>query len=300
MKVNIAAAQYPISSFTSFNEWVNHINSWLEKAIEQGVQIVVFPEYGSMELVSIFDAEIQKDLKGQIVKLNELLGDFKATFIEAAKKYNLIVIAPSFPVRIDDIFVNRTYVFSPSGQQGYQDKWFMTRFEDEIWGISSGEKVLTVFESEFGKFGIQICYDCEFPIGSALLARNGAEMIFMPSCTETIRGASRVHIGARARAMENQCYTIVSQTVGEALWSPAVDINYGFGAIYSTPDKGLPEEGILAMTEPQYEGWLVETIDLQKSRRVRSKGQVLNYKDHLSTNYELTGEKTEIEHCRLY
>ena len=107
-----------------------------------------------------------------------------------------------------------------------------------------------------------------------------------PSCTETIRGATRVHVGARARAMEQQMYVAVSQTVNNALWSPAVDINYGYAAIYATPDQGLPEEGIVRLMSPQAEGWLVETLDMSLLETVRQEGQVFNYKD--STRLKMT------------
>ena len=84
--------------------------------------------------------------------------------------------------------------------------------------IQSAPKKLTLFEDSWGSFGIQICYDVEFALGSQLLCSAGASLIVSPSCTETIRGATRVHIGARARALENQCYVVVSQTVGNAEW----------------------------------------------------------------------------------
>ena len=115
-----------------------------------------------------------------------------------------------------------------------------------------------------------------------------------PSCTETIRGATRVHIGARARALENQIYTVVSQTVGNAAWSPAVDINYGFAAFYSTPDMDLPEEGIISSMTPQKEGWLTQSLDLLKIENVRKEGQVFNFNDFQGVNSNLLDEKIRI------
>ena len=69
--------------------------------------------------------------------------------------------------------------------------------------------------------GIAICYDIEFPLIAHAMARAGAELILAPSCTDTIAGANRVHVGARARALENQVYVAVAPTVGQAPWSPA-------------------------------------------------------------------------------
>lgn len=171
----------------------------------------------------------------------------------------------------------------------------MTRFENEEWGIhAANPKELALFEADWGSFGIQICYDVEFGIGSQLLNAAGANLILAPSCTETIRGATRVHIGARARALENQCYTIVSQTVGNAPWSPAVDINYGFAAFYCTPDKDMPEEGIISQKTPNTEGWLVQSINFSKLESVRTGGQVFNFKDHNQVATKLKNEEIKV------
>ena len=279
MEVKIAAAQYPITEHKSFSDWKLHVEKWVIEAVNQEAHLLVFPEYGAMELVSIFSQEIRNDIRQQVKELDSLKTDFCEVFSVLAKQYKTIIVAPSIPVIENEKNVNRAYVFSEKGLAGYQDKFFMTRFENEEWGIESGEKQLTVFEASWGSFGIQICYDVEFPLGSRILSSAGASLIVAPSCTETKRGATRVHIGARARALENQIYLAVSQTVGEALWSPAVDINYGFSALYCTPDIDFPEEGIISAREPQNEGWLIQSVDFTKIEMVRKEGQVFNFKD---------------------
>jgi hypothetical protein len=63
---------------------------------------------------------------------------------------------------------------------------------------------LPVFDCDFGKLGIQICYDMDFGEGWAELARRGAELIAWPTQSpQTSQPASR--------ARENRCY-IVSST----------------------------------------------------------------------------------------
>lgn len=281
MKVTFASAQYPISQHTSLEDWRKHTENWVLNAVQQKAQLLLFPEYGSMELVSIFAEEIQANIHQQVRELQNLKEDFCDFFASLAIQHQVIIVAPSFPVLENSKIFNRAFVFSPKGLVGFQDKFFMTRFENEEWGIDAAEpKILTLFEAEWGSFGIQICYDVEFALGSQLLVQAGASLILAPSCTETIRGATRVHIGARARALENQAFTIVSQTVGNAVWSPAVDINYGFAGFYTTPDKEMPEEGIISSKKPQEIGWLIETLDFSAIEKVRNDGQVFNYKDH--------------------
>jgi predicted amidohydrolase len=294
MTCTIATAQYPITAHKSFEAWKRHSSHWVAEAAAQKAQLLLFPEYGAMELVSLLPETDQRDLRGQVRLLEQFRSDCWEVFAQLAKTWQLILVAPSFPVLEGGKTYNRAAVFSPKGLVGYQDKFFMTRFENEDWGIDAAPAQLKVFEADWGSFGIQICYDVEFPLGAHQLCRYGASLILAPSCTETIRGATRVHVGARARALENQCYVAVSQTVGDAPWSLAVDINYGYAAVYSTPDANLPEEGIVAIQPPQQPGWLVQTLDFSKTEAVRADGQVFNFKDGMGLVYGVEKEPVEV------
>lgn len=299
MQLTLATAQYPITATRDFAEWQQHTARWVEDAVRQGASLLLFPEYGAMELTSLLPEAMQRDLGQQIRGLDGLRADFVAHYEALARQWQVVLGAPSLPVLENGKVLNRAYVFSAAGLVGYQDKWFMTRFEDEEWGVEAAQPLLTLFETEWGAFGIQICYDVEFPLGAQLLSAAGANLILAPSCTETIRGATRVHVGARARALENQCYVAVAQTVGEAPWSPAVDVNYGFSAVYATPDRELPEEGILAAGTPQQPGWLVQDLDFEKINTVRRDGQVLNFKDQQRLQYQLDGQIPALRRIRI-
>lgn len=299
MEVTLALAQYPITKFPTWGAWETHVERWIKEATEKGAEIAVFPEYGSMELASLQAPAVCNDLHASIQQMQPFLERFKKHFAALSIKYQLAVVAPSFPVEVEGRFVNRAFVFAPSGTESHQDKLFMTRFEKEEWNIECGEPVLRIFRTPRVKFGVQICYDGEFVFGTQALGQNGAQLIVMPSCTETIRGATRVHIGARARAMEQQCYVGVSQTIGKSTWSPAVDINYGYAAIYSSPDIGLPEEGIVSLKEAEKPGWLVQRLDLGLNEHVRREGQVLNFQDHGLLDVRWQGKVIRVEEIAL-
>lgn len=295
MEIKLALANYPITQHPSLEAWQQHVTAWVEEACQQGAQVLVFPEYGSMELTSLVSE--QEDLKLQLELLQDLLPAFIQTFENLALSYNCTLIAPSFPVFENGRYFNRCYVIS-NGNTSFQDKHFMTRFEDETWGIEMSPHPLRLFDTKHGKFGVQLCFDIEFPIGGQLLAQAGASYIVVPSCTETLKGATRVHIGARARAMEQQCFVGVSQTTGHALWSPAVDINYGYTACYATPDLHFQDEGIQALGKHQEVGWLFHTVDLNLVQDIRQNGQVLNFKHAQRQNISLTDVALEI--CSLH
>lgn len=284
MTVSIATAQYPVSFHADFAAWAAHTEAWVRQG---GGQLLLFPEYGSMELVSLLPPDLHTDLQGQVLAMESLRADFCTVFANLARKYACTIVAPSFPVQESGRVVNRCFVFGQHGAMAWQDKFFMTRFELEEWNVQAGEPLLSVFEADWGCFGIQICYDVEFPIGAALLSEAGAQVLLAPSCTETIRGSTRVHVGARARAMEQQFYTVVSPLIGNAPWSPAVDVNFGHSAFYSTPDKLFPEEGILLQSPALQPGWLPAQLDLSLIEKIRQDGQTLNYKSQKAIGYSL-------------
>lgn len=104
---------------------------------------------------------------------------------------------------------NRAFLFRPDGSSDHQDKLQMTRFENERWGIGAGDTIKT-FDTAFGRIGIDICYDSEFPLIARRQVEQGADVILVPSCTDTLAGYWRVRIGCQARALENQCYVVQS------------------------------------------------------------------------------------------
>lgn len=296
--MKVAVSNYPITYHHSWEAWENHVEKWVNEVKE--ADVLVFPEYGSMELASLLPKEVQQDAFEQVKQMQPFLEGFKQHYQKLAEQYQVIIVAPSFPMQMGEKIINRAWVFGPTGQLGYQDKLMMTPFETYDWKVSAGEPQLSVFETSKGNFGIQICYDAEFAIGAHILAKNGADILLVPSCTETLRGATRVHVGARARAMENQMYSIVSQTMGQATWTPTVDYNYGYCAAYSTPDLGFPELGILAVGKHQEPEWLLYNFDLGLLKQVREKGGVRNYKDGLNLDFQSKNGPISVVHYRLY
>jgi len=71
----------------------------------------------------------------------------------------------------------------------------------------------------------------------------------------------------------------MAPTVGEAPWSPAVDVNVGAAGVYAPPDRGLPDTGIIAEGALNGAQWLYADIDFTHTERVRRDGQVLNSRD---------------------
>jgi len=270
----VAAAQYPIGRFAEWGDYAAKLEAWVADAAGKGAKLALFPEYGAMELASL-EPETMSDLAGSmafVASLEDRVGDLHR---ELATRYGLHILAASQPVRRGGDYRNAAWLFAPSGAAGVQEKLVMTRFEREEWGVSAGGP-LRLFETELGRIGVLICYDCEFPLLGRALAEAGAELILVPSCTDTPAGYHRVRIGARARALEGQCYAVQSPTVGNADWSLAVDENRGAAGIYGPPDQGFPDSGVVTMGEMDLPGWVLGEVNLPLVARVRAAGSVLN------------------------
>lgn len=277
--VRIAAAQYPIEFLGEWGAYAGKIESWVTGAARGGAKLLLFPEYGAMELASLLPEDERSDLKRQLHGLQARLDDVNGLHRLLARQHKVTIVGASLPVRgPDGLFRNRAHVFGPDGAVGYQDKLMMTRFEAEEWGISPGGPLRT-FDTPVGRIGIAICYDIEFPLIGHALAEAGADILLVPSCTDTEAGYRRVRIGAQARALENQCYVVQAPTVGDAPWSPAVDVNVGAAGVFAPPDRGLPPTGVISEGVFDKPEWLFADLDLERLRAVRQAGQVLNRRD---------------------
>lgn len=279
MNVKIATAQYDISFLENWQQYQSKAERWVVEAVEQDAKILLFPEYASMELASLFGKDVYSSLSKQLAAMQSLHDDYLDLFRALAKEYRCIIQAGSFPVKTDSgVYRNRAYLFMPDGRIEYQDKLMMTRFENEQWLIQKGEE-LKCFDTDYGKIAINICYDSEFPMLARKQVEAGANLILAPSCTDTLAGYHRVKIGCQARALENQCYVVQSTLVGNAPWSEAVDVNIGAAAIYTPVDRGFPDDGILAVGELNAVQWVVAEVSLSACATVREQGQVFNYRD---------------------
>ncbi len=277
--LRIAAAQYDIGQLENWAAYQAKVQRWVAEAAEAGAQLLLFPEYFSMELASIFPEEVYRSLSRQLEALQDVHDDFLGLYGELAPRYGLHILAGTFPVRqADGGYHNRAYFLRPDGSRDFQDKLQMTRFENEQWLITGGSEI-KVLDSAFGKIGVNVCYDSEFPMIARRQVAAGADLILAPSCTDTLAGYNRVRIGCQARALENQCYVVQSPTVGHAPWSEAVDVNVGAAAVYTPVDYGYPDDGVLAVGELNVAQWVYADIDLASIAKVRETGQVFNYRD---------------------
>jgi predicted amidohydrolase len=279
-RVRVAAAQWPIERYLNLRGWRTKLGEQLARAAAQGARLAVVPEYAAMELTALLPESTARDLQAQLAALQELLPAYHEACRDAARAHGLYLVAGSAPEASAQRYVNRLRVWSPSGGELQIEKVHMTRFERESWGISPGAPP-PIVETEHCTFGVAICYDSEFPLTVRRLVAAGAELVLVPSCTDSLAGYHRVRVACAARALENQCVVVQSPTVGSAPWSLAVDENHGAAGFFGPPDRGFPDDGVLALGALDRPAWLTCDVDLEAIAAVRRDGAVFNHQDWL-------------------
>ncbi len=276
--LKVATAQYPIDKPTDLTAWQRKLEDWVARGARTGAELLVFPEYGAIEQAAAFGPDVYANLAETLRTVAEQAGERVAFHCELAKRFGVHILVGSGPVCSDDGQVhNSAQLVTPDGLIGEQQKLIMTPFEVD-WGISPGQNVYA-FDTDLGRIGIAICYDSEFPLIAHAMASAGVELVLVPSCTERVSGFHRVRAGAQARALENQIACVVSHTIGDATWSPAVDFNNGAAGLYVPPEQSISETGVIAQGKLNEPGWTTGTIDLSALRTLRTSGEMRNFSD---------------------
>ncbi len=281
-RIRVATLQYFIRPVTAFSQFADQVEALVETAADYHCRLLVFPEYFTVQLLTLGNVkrpmdEQVRDLAGQVPRYIELMQ-------RLSRKHGMYIAGGTIPVQDDGnaAVYNHAFFFGPSGEYGEQGKLHMTRFETEEWHVKA-RSGLKVFETEFGRLAITVCYDVEFPEIARAAAREDAHILMVPSCTDERQGFLRVKYCAHARAIENQMYVIVSHTVGSLPMVPAVHLNYGQASILTPSDFPFSRDGILAEGNPNQEMMVIGELNLETIKDTRSSGTVLPLLDSRRT-----------------
>lgn len=280
-RLRIATLQYFFRPIQRFEQFHDQVEALVETAGDYKCRLMMFPEYFTAQLLTLGDTKQPVDQ--QIRRLAREEARFVEMMSKLARANHIYIVAGTIPTLGPDGKVyNDSYLFAPSGDFGVQGKMHMTRFENEEWLVSPRDK-LKVFETDMGKLAIAICYDVEFPEIARAAAREGANILMVPSCTDDRQGYYRVRYCAQARAIENQMYVVQSSTVGSIPMVPAVHLNYGQAAIYTPSDFEFARDGILAEGVPNHETMVIGELNLETIEDSRNFGTVLPLNDSKRT-----------------
>ena len=269
-KVRLACVQYMMRKVTSFEDFAQQVNYFVNVAAEYSSDFVLLPEFYSVQLLSMTDSHTS--LEG-IRRLAKFEKPFVKLMSDLAKKYDLTIIAGSHPVKEGKKLYNVSHVCLPTGRVICQPKIHITPNEHKCWGISGGNS-LSVIDTPVARIGVLICYDIEFPEAARYLADQGAEIIFVPFCTDNRQGYLRVRCCAQARAIENQVYVALAGNVGNLPAVANMDIQYGQAAVLTPSDFMFARDGIAAEADSNEEMLLICDLDLDDLTEAHDLGSV--------------------------
>ncbi len=277
MTLRLGVLHYPISRIASLAEYAAKLDHLVGEGAAGSGELLLMPEYACMELAAAYSAPgCSLDAGAERDAVCAVSADVVAVMRAAASRHRVWLAPGTLPQRTGHGVVNRAPLIRPDGAIAFQDKQVMTRFEAEQWGIRGGAPA-GVFETPWGRIGIAICYDVEFPGVVRAQTEAGAWLVLAPSCTDTAHGYTRVRVSARARAIENQCFVAVAPTVGAAPWLATLDANQGRAGVYGPADRGFPDDGVIV--EGDGHGWVWADLDPARLDQVRRDGAVRNFAD---------------------
>lgn len=129
-------------------------------------------------------------------------GNVVTPFLQFAAKHKCYVICPTYTLHNGHVFISAVLISRSGRVEGEYRK--MRPAESELqMGIKPGEPDPPVFETDFGKIGMQICFDLKYDDGWNKLKNNGAQIIFWPSA---YAGGQEIS----SRAWRHQVYIVTS------------------------------------------------------------------------------------------
>ncbi len=283
-KVRVACVQYQVRKVRDFEDFVEQVEYFVETAHDYRADFVVFPEFFSVQLLS---QDKLKNLPSRagIERLADLEEEFMKEMKRMACEYGMHIVAGSHPMRRGKIIYNACPVFCPDGSVFIQPKIHITPSEVKYWGITGGD-TLQVINTPKARIGVLICYDSEFPEAARYLADQGAEIIFVPYCTDDRPAYQRVRICSQARAIENQIYVVTSGVIGNLPSVSAMDIHYGRAGVFTPNDFEFARDGIQAEADSNVEMLLVTDLDINDLYRSRASGSVRQRLDRRNDLFE--------------
>ena len=273
-KLKVSCIQFAYKPIESFNDFTKNIEDLLKHA--KGSDFVLFPETFTFELQYLLP-------NYNISRVSEFTDDYLELFTELSRENDQYIIAGSHLVIENEKEYNVSHLFCPNGEIFKHRKTHLFPLERQM-GVTPGN-VLEIFESEFGKIAIAICYEMEFPEVARMLTLKGAKIIFCPSYTVGEHGFWRVRHCCHARAIENQIYVVHSCMVGDA---PIGGIEgWGKSSICSPCELPWNKSGIIVEAQPNKEQVITAELDMKTLEKKRKRGAAPTLKDRRVDIYEI-------------
>jgi predicted amidohydrolase len=251
MRIKIAAVQFEIEPFAPLDNLAK-AEEFIGAAVEAGAQIIVFPE-----------DFITGPLCGDVT-FADYQGRYVQHFQRLAEKHNIDIVPGSIIEGHDDGLYNTAYYIDRKGQiRGRYRKVNLWHPEREY--LTAGAE-FPVFETDYGRVGLLICWDLIFPEAFRTMIQQDVEIVICPSywCFEDA-GIGLKHDDyseiklvdalCTARAFENEIVLVYANAAGEGLYPQGVEHLIGHTQI------AVPFKGILQVLDHSEEGMIIQEVN---------------------------------------
>lgn len=275
--IRVATVQYEQRRVGSLEEFRHIVEYFVDIVADYGADFAVFPELFTLQLLSLQNRKLSP--AESIDSLTSYTEGLKSFMSDLAVRYNVNIIGGSHPTHVTETEIqNISYIYLRDGSIHEQPKIHPTPNERHWWNISGGSDISPIM-TDCGPIGVLICYDCEFPELARHLVNQGAQILFVPFCTDERQSYMRVRYCAQARAVENQCYVVMSGNVGNLPGVENMDIQYAQSCILTPCDFVFARDGIAADTTPNVETVAFADLRLESLNIARNNGTVQNLRD---------------------
>ena len=207
MSGTVHAAAVQMRTTADKAENLRTAGGYVRRLAEKGGQdVVVLPE--------MFCCPYQTDLFP--VYAEEEGGPAWEAMSALSRECGVYLVAGSMPERDGEGRIyNTSYIFDRKGEPiGKHRKVHL--FDINVKGgqsfresetLTAGD-ALTVFDTEFGRMGVMICFDIRFPEWTRLMTDAGAKAVFVPAAFNMTTGPAHWELSFRARALDNQIWML--------------------------------------------------------------------------------------------
>ena len=171
------------------------------------------PEADFVMLPEIFTCPYDNSCFPQFAEIDE--GETFRFLSDLARERKAYVIGGSIPELDDGKIYNTSYVFDRSGELiGKHRKIHL--FDIDVKGgqyfkesdVLSPGREITVFDTEFGRMGVCICFDIRFPDLFIKMREAGVKMVFIPAAFNMTTGPAHWETLFKSRALDQQIYVL--------------------------------------------------------------------------------------------
>ncbi len=247
---------------------------FVDEASKEGVQILCFQEiFNGPYFCPSQDARWYDAAES-------IPGPTTDALIPYARKHEMVMVVPVYEREQAGVYYNSAAVIDANGK--YLGKYRKNHIPHtagfwEKYFFKPGNLGYPVFDTEYAKVGVYICYDRHFPEGARLLGLNGAELVFNPSAT--VKGLSQYlwKLEQPAHAVANGYFLGCINRVGT---EPPWNIGEFYGSSYFVDPRG----NFLAEGSENGDELIVADLDFDMIEEVRRVWQF--YRDRRPETYQ--------------